>query len=663
MSKCHVAELKRLYAKVLEDIAYAYPTLRSELSKDLARIQRGLEQRGLHAACVDLPALGKHLDRCVSEGQYILSGLPFARKMSKSVPIPKLLGGLYLLVFEPSGALKGEPDVVAYAMLRQVLYLAKAARLRCGDDAIRAEMHEFVKVDANLPPPEEFWTKEEAVREDVEATYAGFQHSELYTSRVRGFPVERQGRLSAFLANLDVVSGLVATTLGPYSYGEWSFKHGPGAIAEECRPSNKYNWLGWCARLEREFPIADCGYSSYRSWVDKCNGLPFCSRETTDCVDHDYGCDLPSRMVAVPKTFTKPRLIACETSARQWCQQNIWHYLSSRTEQTWLGKFIWFKDQSRNREMCRRGSVDGAVTTVDLKTASDCVTCHVVGQLFRRNPGLLLALQATRAHEIWQELANDLPTLVKLNKFSTMGSACTFPVETLVFFCIAVSAVLTQRRLRPVMQNILALTEEVTIFGDDMIVPTESRELLFDALECLHFKVNTAKTFWNGNFRESCGLDAFRGIEVTPVKWKGIYSDDSESYTSTLDVANNFYSKFFVATSAYLDSTIQGGLPPLVPVTSEYVGRRSFVNPVSVEAPKLRWNQDLQRKEFWVPVITTRVSKTPVDGNDTLLQYFTEAPSPYDKWRGGYTGRPTTARKWKWVAERSFCPQGSGPDQ
>lgn len=615
MSNRHVEELSRVYEAVFRDLSYAYPALTAEFDRDQARLQRALKQRGLHAPCVDLPALGKHLDRCLSEGEYIPSGLPLGRRMSKGVPIPKFLGGLYLLVFELSGALKGDADVTAIDCLRQVLYLAKAAELDCSPSEVCAEVRSFAEVDANLPIPESFWSSEEPVREEIEETYRGFAESQLYSDRVRELKPDKVSVLSTFLRTLDVVSSVLSTTLGPYLYGEWRFRHGPGAIAEVVGPTNKYSWFSWPNRLQSAFPLDDCGFHSVLEWCDH-------ALEASDTVEPS------SRLISVRKTYTKPRLIAAEPCAHQWCQQNIWHYIRVRVKESWIGDFLWFNDQTRNQRLCLLGSRDGSLATVDLSAASDRVTCHAVGQLFRRNPGLLLALQASRTRFVDQKLAHDVPNRIELKKFSTMGSACTFPVETLLFFCVAVSAVLTKRQMRPTLKEIRSLTEQVTVFGDDIIVPEDCRELLTDALEVLHFKVNTAKTFGTGRFRESCGVDAFRGTDVTPAKWKGICSGSPEAYASTLEVTNNFYSKFFVATSAYLDSTLRRGRFnfPLIPMRSGYLGRKSFVDPGPPSAPKARWNADLQRKEFWLPTFLTKVARTAIEDGSSLLQYFTEVP-------------------------------------
>lgn len=100
MSKCHVRELSKVYEALFRDASSAYPTLSSEFERDLYRLRRFVELRGIRVYLDDLVAVGKHFDRCLSGGQYILSGLPLTKRFSGRVTIPKFsLGVFYLLVF------------------------------------------------------------------------------------------------------------------------------------------------------------------------------------------------------------------------------------------------------------------------------------------------------------------------------------------------------------------------------------------------------------------------------------------------------------------------------------------------------------------------------------------------------------------------------------
>lgn len=636
MSKCHVRELRNLYKHLFEDARTAFPTLETEFDSDITRLQNAVEQRGLQVYLVDLPAIGKHLDRCLADGQYKLSGLPLTKRYSGRVVIPKFLRGLYLLIFERHGCLKEDPSIEAIVFLRQILYAAKKTVLNCGKEKVDDEVKNFHLVDDLLPEPSSFWDRTVEDSDYYRIEEPGFAASPTIHQQ---FSEETAGcrLLRRFLVNTDRVSALMCAALGRYEPSEWSFRHGPGAISQVTGPTNKYSWTSWSEHLERVFPIADCGYHNHSSWASNCS-------------DSISGSDPSSRLIAVPKTFSGPRLIAAEPSEHQWCQQNIWHYMDSRVKNSWIGSFISFRDQSRNQRLCLEGSLDGALCTVDLSAASDRVSCLVVENLFRSNPNLLFALRASRTRRITQTITRKCASERKLRKFSTMGSAVTFPVESLAFLVFALAAVSTVRGTRiSRSSDLLALSEEVSVYGDDIVIPADCRELFVEALELLWFKVNEAKSYWTGQFRESCGVDSFRGCNITPVYWKRPYDGKPESLASVVETRNNFYKKWYMSTSSYLASTVQGNNVLPVPIDSGVFGLVSRVSPPP-SVYKTRWNEELQRVEVSGAVLLARQRKTPTNDDSALFQYFTEAPSPHTKWVHGVSQRPSTKVRRGWVA-------------
>jgi len=644
MSNCHVRELERVYQHLLADATYTFPTLENDFERDLKRLQRFVEHRGIRVYLEYLPAIGKHLDRCLSDGKYIQGGLPLTKRVSPWVVVPKFLRGLYLLVFNESGCLRDDYSVEAIFFLRQIFYAAKKANFACSADKVEDAVQDFVDTDAQLPEPEGYWNAVESKHLLEPPPYFGFSKSALLKDRLNSISDPRRKRdASLFLITLDTVSSIITSTLGSYRPADWRFRHGPGAISEATGPYNKYCWTNWSDLLESEYPLADFGFHNFSSWAARCNGAtpvePIQSRIAR-----------PSRLIAVPKTFAGPRLIAAEPSEHQWCQQNIWHYMCRRVHSTWLLGFVDFRDQSRNQRLCLLGSRNNSLATVDLSAASDRVTCQAVGQFFRGNPKLLSSLRACRTRSVSQNLVETLPETVELRKFSTMGSACTFPVETLLFLGIALAAVLTARQLKPTLKNIMSLQEEVAVFGDDVVIPGDSRELFVDALEVLYFKVNDHKSFWTGKFRESCGVDAFDGINVTPVYWHRIYDGGPESLASVVECANNYYSKWLLNTSSYLASTLPVGLGvPQVAMRSGVFGLKTRCRPRNIYHCG-RYNHGLQRAELRVRSIISKQARAQTNDDTALLQYFTEAPGPMTNWTHGVPQRPLLKTKKRWVA-------------
>lgn len=109
----------------------------------------------------------------------------------------------------------------------------------------------------------------------------------------------------------------------------------------------------------------------------------------------------PTRLIAVPKTATKPRLIAAEPTCMQYMQQAIQKSLVGQLTlghtTSWL---VGFADQIPNQEMARVGSEDGSLATLDLSNASDSVANWLIEDLFGNFPIFLEAIQACRSMNI-----------------------------------------------------------------------------------------------------------------------------------------------------------------------------------------------------------------------------------------------------------------------
>lgn len=621
-----------VYEHLVEDIEYLLPQLKGTFEKDLKYLRRSARERGIPFFVTDLPLLGKHLDRALDEGRYPPSTLAHSyalRHGSKVIPV--FLGSLYKLIFAENGCLRDDYEVEAIRALRQIYYLCKKLSQPFSQAALDASVQQLFDEDKLLPKPGWFWSEPRPHWRLASISFPGFSRSRWYWRKLCG--LGSTGPLSVCLDNLDIISKVICDALGPYCPSDFRFKHGPGAISQVSRPTNKYSWFGWSDALEFVYPIADCGFHNLSSWAD------WTSKQAEG---EEYSP--VSRLVAVPKTYEKPRLIAAEPSEHQWCQQNLWHYFETRTKNSFLGDFIRFRDQSLNQDLCLKGSEDGSLATVDLSSASDRVSCHAVGLFFRHNFGLLKGLRATRTPKLVQKLTKLVPSELDLSKFSTMGSACTFPVESIMFLGIALAAVLANENQAPTLEHIRDLVGKVAVFGDDIIVPRSSRKLLQQALELLDFKVNDSKSFSEGNFRESCGVDCFNGEYVTPVYLRTFATGTPESVSSTVETANNFYSLFFLRTAAYLESTAPSG------IATVYAGSGAFgfKSRVGSSFPRKRWNHNLQREEVRMLTIKSTQDVSQNGDDSSLHQYFTERPDPLVEWRSGTRMRSVSSLRYGW---------------
>lgn len=168
-----------------------------------------------------------------------------------------------------------------------------------------------------------------------------------------------------------------------------------------------------------------------------------------------------------------------------------------------------------HKEYARMGSIDGSFATIDLSSASDTISIELVRELLP--PEWFDFLNRIRSHKTringeW----------LKCEKFSSMGNGFTFELETLIFLSLCHAVKLERGRKEDI----------ISVFGDDIIVPTYLAHNVIDLLKECGFDTNTEKTFVDGPFRESCGFDFFSGVPVRPTYIKEVSRNVTEaSYT------------------------------------------------------------------------------------------------------------------------------------
>jgi len=106
-----------------------------------------------------------------------------------------------------------------------------------------------------------------------------------------------------------------------------------------------------------------------------------------------------------------------------------------------------------------------------------------------------------------------------LRSFAPMGSAVCFPVESVIFWALAVSSIWNSENTLDCEGRRL-IEESVYVFGDDIIIPTKYAQQVMDDLTLFGLKFGPEKCFTKGPFRESCGCNAFDGERIEPVMIK-----------------------------------------------------------------------------------------------------------------------------------------------
>mgnify|MGYP001066119420 CR=1 FL=1 len=161
------------------------------------------------------------------------------------------------------------------------------------------------------------------------------------------------------------------------------------------------------------------------------------------------------------------------------------------------------KLQQKHRKLCRSMSKTLKLVTADLSSASDSFTLALVNALLPRKWFLAVKYGLTR------HILHDDKRFY-CSSFMLMGIGFTFPLQTLLFYAI----------IRAV-QNLCGSSGLVSVYGDDLIYPTDIHKHVSYVLSALGFQLNMDKTFVDLPFRESCGADFFKGVDVRPFQPEG----------------------------------------------------------------------------------------------------------------------------------------------
>jgi len=208
----------------------------------------------------------------------------------------------------------------------------------------------------------------------------------------------------------------------------------------------------------------------------------------------------------VPKDSRKHRSIIIEPLLNTFVQKGIGLVIREKL----LAFGVNLKDQRINRNRARLSSMDGSLATVDLSSASDNIAYAVVLDLL---PIRWFELLSTwRTSSVYYKKRNI--TNIVLQKFSTMGNGFTFELQSLIFYALAYACCVYYK-----------VTPDVSVYGDDIILPSTLFYQFSGILSSLGFTVNSEKSFFEGNFRESCGGDFVNGINVRPFYVKDRWSD------------------------------------------------------------------------------------------------------------------------------------------
>jgi len=475
-------------------------------------------------------------------------------------PLPEFLGGFLRVVFDPQTGLlihhsvpegdseagpqdRGDFDrqVDAIHAIRQLTLMFGKVQQKCTPARNKAAVDQYVETDRQIK-----------------------DHLERITSRPDFFNRDILPLKKVFLT----VFGDALTRLDKIIYdGDLVPAHGPGKTADRLNGNQKFMQFEWTDRLETMFPYGDYALPNWR---------------------HAYALDRvlwrspederPVKVALVPKTASAPRLIAQEPTCMMYNQQMLFRPFVDLLESCEKSRpFVGFSEQWPNQVLAQMGSVDGSLATLDLSEASDRVPNWLVEELLENWPHVNEAFQVVRS------LRADVPEVgvIPLQKYASMGSALTFPIEAVVFATVVIKALCDGEGKAYTWNTIKKFRDRVRVYGDDIIVPNDHAVTVARSLEFYGFKVNSAKSFWTGGFRESCGKEYYRGQDVSIVRFRQVLPQSLHDVTeimSTVETRNQLFQAGHMGLVRMLDDVlvkVLDGHYPYVAETSSVLGRLS----------------------------------------------------------------------------------------
>ena len=510
-----IAECYGSSTKLVDDNEPFLGSMSTLVSRDCEEIRNRITNEGIGFLTKTLPMIGKRLDKALSgTSAFDTTGLE-----TRSDGIPKLFG--YMLervLMSTTLAIREDACVDSIKRLRQLYMYMYKLELPSDNDTKNKVVSDFVATDAGL----------------------------------------------SYLEGLDDVGSRIlaqarkftCSVFGTLDHRNIVPRHGPGSVATGELRERKSRFSRLYRDLEQIYPFTEYFVSGLNHIADEPESI-------TDLMEVSEAC---AKIVLVPKDSRGPRIISMEPLELQWIQQGLMRNIVPHLEHHPITRgHVNFTDQSINQRLALEGSKGGQWATLDMKEASDRVSLVLVMALFEDCP-LIDGLSACRSKK------TKLPdgTEMYMKKFAPMGSALCFPIESFVFYALCVSVLMVVCGLKQAKAR-----KAVYVYGDDIIVKTEFASVLMQYLPLFDLMFNESKCCLSGFFRESCGCDAYKGIDVTPVRLrKRLISRGATRQLSAVIAAsavaqsNRLHQAGYYRAGEYIRRWVEGYLGPLPIVTT-----------------------------------------------------------------------------------------------
>lgn len=313
----------------------------------------------------------------------------------------------------------------------------------------------------------------------------------------------------------------IATILGDVpDLSVMDFSFGPGAAYGVRGDTSVYKKV--TSTLECTYAFAD----TLRDFLEEFPGwIPAGIRDV---------CLIPgSQLTIVPKNAKTGRPICIEPLLNGLYQKGVGSWIRNRLKRFGVN----LDDQSVNQGLAGRAFKED-LATVDFSSASDTISYMLVMDILPIDWFEFLDVARCPRYQAEGNWYN-------FHKFTSMGNAYTFELESLIFYALATAAC---EELGVQYQT----GENLSVYGDDVIIPRAVFGLFSEAAEACGFRINREKSFDQGLFFESCGHDFFSGIFVRPL----LLSKELNTLPSAFYAANSVKRMYQLVKSIYARSRL-----------------------------------------------------------------------------------------------------------
>lgn len=548
--------------------------------RDLKTIRARYKHEGMGFLSKTLPSLDVAILRGIETGTFTC---PSSFAKARDGVLPKFLQGLLGMMFDSKSGKLLEFEGLLLKNVRQLVLMFKKVQLDPKDFqslSVKAE-DGFIKMDCETDGSFERIT---------------YRHLDIF----------------------DRVTQLITDDF-EYDRQEFVGKHGPGAVCENLSPNGKWAHLSDSV-LVQDHPV-----------FDSITELLISNGVHVDVLTDSRS--IKSRLCSVPKNSTSVRLITIEPCVKQFTQGGLNLLLRQFIKRSPLvSKCLRLTDQARSRELARIGSLTRRYSTIDLSSASDTIDSTLVHRFWRHHRTFVEDLMMLARTPIIDVRGKD----IMMAKHAGMGNATTFPIMSLTFAALVFAAMCDYDGKQPTFGRLKRYASCFNVYGDDIAIPSKYHSTVLDWLSTFGFLPNVGKSFVKSHFRESCGLDAYKGEDVTPIYvrvWpEDLKKTDAHSLSSLVASTNLLWLDGNHQVSDVIKRWVESVTGPLPLVTrderiddgrskvraSGALGWHTRQNCRSIS----RWNRILHRFEYKGLSVKPVKIPDPISGLPALLKFF-----------------------------------------